>query len=410
MAIRTFPTREMDKEQTPSALEFVPIDLNIVEAALSQNGRTASTKLGNKDVDALIQQLRVAQDFGGKDDYFGDSHMADNVLPGELYSEDGGDEDFDLGDEGDLGGEGDDEFGTFDLDDTEAYPQDGGEDDLDFTVPSHNNEDEMDSDVAGVFASALGRVGRFAGKMPPELLEHFKSKKKGNGKKSEDAEDAEGEESEDDCEDSMVRKGREKKASRPHFTHPSQINGEALEAAEAAGDAVLHRAIQAARDDRRRALAQVFVNTTVELENLKRRLAERDAFRETLVRVAEAAEARQAQRIAEANAKPTFKSPSELNERERKTFAAKALAAGFPQEYVEAMLAQKTQSALPTVEPQLREVAASKMSDDTKRVAIASLVKVANLDQANISHCIDYWVNQLGYDREWAEALFAKKY
>ena len=78
------------------------------------------------------------------------------------------------------------------------------------------------------------------------------------------------------------------------------------------------------------------------MENLKRRLAERDAFRETLVRVAEAAEARQAQRIAEANAKPTFKSPSELNERERKTFAAKALAAGFPQEYVEAMLAHAT--------------------------------------------------------------------
>jgi len=52
----------------------------------------------------------------------------------------------------------------------------------------------------------------------------------------------------------------------------------------------------------------------------------------------------------------------------------------------------------------------SSLNDTTKRTAVASLVKVAELSQEQLDRCIRFWVDELGYgDEQWVRDLFAKK-
>ena len=53
---------------------------------------------------------------------------------------------------------------------------------------------------------------------------------------------------------------------------------------------------------------------------------------------------------------------------------------------------------------------AAKIPVTAKKVAIESMVRTAELDDANIQHCIDYWTKTLGYgDVEWVKDLFGKR-
>jgi AICAR transformylase/IMP cyclohydrolase PurH len=93
---------------------------------------------------------------------------------------------------------------------------------------------------------------------------------------------------------------------------------------------------------------------------------------------------------------------------QRKAFAAKAIAHGFPQEYIEAMLGGSEAKTDSTVE--IREVMSSKLNSNVKKTAVTSMVKEANLTNEDYSRLLDYWINELGYEKDWAEALFTKKY
>ena len=210
-----------------------------------------------------------------------------------------------------------------------------------------------------------------------------------------------------------VTKGKTKKASVT-FTHPSQLSAEAVEAAIAADNEPLKNAILAARHDRRVRLASK-VEEMINVENEKNeKLAQRRAYRESLVqRVASAenaiktAKSSKSQKVASEN--PVFVKGTELSSEGKRAFAQKAISAGFPIEYVEAMIGSYEPAADNTTE--IREVMSSELNKSVKMAAVKSMVREATLTDADYSRLIDYWTNELGYgDREWVESLFTKKY
>jgi hypothetical protein len=197
------------------------------------------------------------------------------------------------------------------------------------------------------------------------------------------------------------------------FNHPSQLSAEAVEAAIASGDEGLKNAILAARHERRVRLASK-VEEMINVENEKNeKLAQRRAYREALVeRVASAekaiktAKSKKSEKVA--SEEPVFVKVSELSNDAKKVFAQRAIAQGFPIEYVEAMIG--TQET-PDNTVEIREVMSSELNKTVKMAAVKSMVREATLTDADYSRLIDYWVNELGYgDKEWVESLFTKKY
>ena len=94
----------------------------------------------------------------------------------------------------------------------------------------------------------------------------------------------------------------------------------------------------------------------------------------------------------------------------KKAFAAKAIAQGFPQEYVEAMIGSNSKPVADNTK-EIRTVMSSDLNLNVKKSAVTSMVKEAKLSDADYSRLIDYWKNELGYgDQEWIDALFTKKY
>ena len=214
-------------------------------------------------------------------------------------------------------------------------------------------------------------------------------------------------EDEDEDEETKGYSEMNKTASKIVFDNPNQITAEAVEAAIAEGNTRLANAILAVRHERRVRLAsQIENNIKVASEN-KLRLAQRRAYRESLVRKAETAE--KAVRTASTVKKNDgFVAIGELNAAGKKAFAAKALAAGFPQEYIEAMINESPAPAENLTE--IKEVMASNINLNVKKTVVANMMKVANLDAANINRCKDYWKNELGYgDPEWVDELFNNK-
>ena len=222
----------------------------------------------------------------------------------------------------------------------------------------------------------------------------------GDEDESEEDED-ESEEDEDDEEAEM-----EKRASKLIFTHPSQLSAEAVESAIAAGDTRFANTILAARHERRVRLATQIETNIKTAQAHQDALNQRRAYRENLVRVAGKNETRTA--VAQKSALPTFVKASALNNNAKKAFAAKAVAAGFPAEYVEAML--NTPAAESPKVAEIKQVMASNLNNNIKKQVVASIVKEASLDAANINRCKDYWKNELGYgDPEWVDELFDNK-
>lgn len=222
-------------------------------------------------------------------------------------------------------------------------------------------------------------------------------------------EDEESEEDEDsdvdtDEDDEMTEESEmKKKASKIVFNDPSQLSAEAVEAALASGNTKLANTILAARHERRVRLANKIENNikTAQAHDLK--LAQRRAYRENLVKTA----SNNAKKATTRTAKNTseFVKAQDLNNSAKNAFAAKAIASGFPAEYVEAMLNTPVAEAPAVAE--IKQVMASNLKPSVKRTVVASMIKESELDSANINRCKDYWKNELGYgDPEWVDELF----
>ena len=196
------------------------------------------------------------------------------------------------------------------------------------------------------------------------------------------------------------------------FTHPSQLSAEAVEAALASGNQVLANTILAARHERRVRLANRIQSTVQAQEEKAVKLAQRKAYRESLVKQASSTKTtitanRSTKTKAVAN--NGFVKISELNHRAKAAFAEKALAEGFPSEYVNAVLGEAFNSAEKTEE--IKRVMSSGLEVNVKKAAVKSMVKTATLSSADYSRLVNYWKNELGYgDVAWINELFTKKY
>ena len=111
-----------------------------------------------------------------------------------------------------------------------------------------------------------------------------------------------------------------------------------------------------------------------------------------------------------ASNKSDMKEAKAFSSQARKAFAAKALAEGFPMEYIQARLGETAAPATDNL-ADIKNVLASDLDTNVKVAAASSMIKVATLSDADYSRIIDYWKNELGYgDQEWIDALFTKKY
>jgi hypothetical protein len=291
-------------------------------------------------------------------------------------------------------------------------------------VDELQGEDHDDHDSE----SAKSSWSKEAKKGLPEGLKKW-MEQNGKGKKSEDSEDEEDDE-EEEMEDKgpMKRKGPKGKSEKKafHFNHASQLSAEAVEAAVAAGDEDLKNAILAARHDRRVRLAGKIERQVQAQQETNLKLAQRRAYREALVqKVAEKMEEEKEVKAEEkcekcagkgckacgyASDKSEMKEAKAFSSAARKAFAAKALAEGFPMEYINARLGETSAPAVDKLSD-IKNVLASGLEANVKVAAASSMIKVATLSDADYSRIIDYWKNELGYgDQEWIDALFTKKY
>ena len=210
-------------------------------------------------------------------------------------------------------------------------------------------------------------------------------------------------EHEDDA--SMVKHAPKRQANKIIFDHPDQISAEAVEAAFGSGDEQLGNAILAARHERRVRLAKSIEKKIVAENETQLKLAQRKAYREKLV---QASEETAKPKLAN-KSEDGFVKVSELSGQNKKAFAVKAAAAGFPSEYVAAMLGESVSVEDKTAP--IREIMASSINTDVKKKAVTSMIKEATLTNSDYDRLINYWKNELGYgDQEWIDALFTKKY
>lgn len=206
--------------------------------------------------------------------------------------------------------------------------------------------------------------------------------------------DAEEEDDDDDGEEEAMNetdhekvvRGKDVKANRQiHFNHPSQLSAEAVEAAIASGDKPLVNAILAARHERRVRLANK-IEKIVEAQNATKK------------------------NVKVASQDTNFVKVSEANSAAKNAFIKKAQSAGFPQEYIDAMLGTSAHTENNDV-VEIKNVMASELTNNIKKSAVTGLVKVATLTNADYDRLKRYWKEELGYgDQEWIDELFTKKY
>ena len=270
------------------------------------------------------------------------------------------------------------------------------------------------------------------------MEKHGKGKKKSEDSDDDDEDEDENHEDHEDDEDDeddekagkgpMTRKGPKSKVNKKsyHFNHASQLSAEAVEAAVAANDVDLKDAILAARHDRRVRLAGKIERQVQAHKETNVKLAQRRAYREALVqRVAVKMDDEEktamekecktcggvyAGKNCECADKSSMKEAKVFSSTARKAFAAKALAEGFPIEYVNARLGETSAPKADKLSD-IKNVLASGLDTNVKVAAASSMIKVATLSDADYSRIVDYWKNELGYgDQAWIDALFTKKY
>jgi hypothetical protein len=298
-------------------------------------------------------------------------------------------------------------------------PEDDEDEDEDAEEAPESEEEEEEENGEGKKATA-GNLDKLKG----GLKEFMKNKMKKNAPKdAKDAKDA------DDAEP-MKRKAKEceacgkaysgakcgcaaKTAGKIVFNSPEEISAEALMQAKTAGNEQLVRAILAAREDRNRIIEARLEALASEETEKTQKIAARRANRANIVAQAKTT----AERLAAAEAKSAtkndgFKNVEAMGNSEKRIVAQRLIDNGFPVEYVEATLGMNNTvvASVTAEEEQIREIMASSLNTSTKRTAVASFVKVAELSQEQLDRCIRFWVDELGYgDEEWVRDLFAKK-
>ena len=285
------------------------------------------------------------------------------------------------------------------------------------SMDSEDMEDEAMSDEDMDDEAMMHSGYRMSKKGLPDGLKKYLEEKNKNKKSKNEDEDSDEEASEKcpdcDCEPCECdEKGRMKRKSPKKdekvkkayvFNHPSQLSAEAVEAAEAAGDEHLKSAILAARHDRRVRLASQIETRIASEKEKSLRLAQRKAYREAIVQSVE-------ENVVENKSSRTASRETGMSAAMKTAFAQKALAEGFPVEYIQARLGE-----MPAVEvdntSDIKSVLASSLDVNTKIAAASSMIKTATLTDADYSRLVDYWKNELGYgDQDWIDALFTKKY
>ena len=281
------------------------------------------------------------------------------------------------------------------------------------------NEEEAEEENEEDKTATAGNLDKLKG----GLKEFMKNKMKKNAPKDKDAKDA------DDAEP-MKRKAKEceacgkaysgakcgctaKTAGKIVFNSPEEISAEALMQAKTAGNEQLVRAILAAREDRNRIIEARLEALASEETEKTQKIAARRANRANIVAQAKTT----AERLAAAEAKSAtkndgFKNVEAMGNSEKRIVAQRLIDNGFPVEYVEATLGMNNTvvASVTAEEEQIREIMSSSLNASTKRTAVASFVKVAELSQEQLDRCIRFWVDELGYgDEEWVRDLFAKK-
>jgi hypothetical protein len=249
----------------------------------------------------------------------------------------------------------------------------------------------------------------------------------------EDSEDSEADKDEDVHSDSSMKSSSSNTLRKIAFTHPSQISAQAIEIAEAAGDLKLKNTILAARKlNRTRIASAIQSNLKKEAELLKRK-----ANRELIVKLAQNVDDQARTSIEDAisnnkeinqslvdayntSVKSNMGSLNQLSEgfmgatafskAQRKAFANAALAQGMPVEYVNSICPPIISNEVTKLANSASEIVKSNISLDTKKVAVASLVKEAKLSQESKSEFIDYWNNVLGYQDKDFWPMVAKDY
>jgi Arc/MetJ-type ribon-helix-helix transcriptional regulator len=217
------------------------------------------------------------------------------------------------------------------------------------------------------------------------------------------------------------------------FTHPSQISAEAIAIAEAAGDIQLKNTILAARKANRLRIASAIQT------NLKRKteIIERKSQEQVNVKLAQSVDEQARSSIIDAidNKNPVpqsfvdaynaslsgemksyegldsdFKPTTAFSKAQRKAFAETALSQGMPIEYVNSICPPVVSDAVIKIAKNASEIVKSNISDETKKIAVASLIKEAKLSADSKSEFIDYWNNVLGYQDKAFWPLVAEDY
>jgi hypothetical protein len=242
--------------------------------------------------------------------------------------------------------------------------------------------------------------------LPEALVEHqFKSKD---------------EDENDEQEESKIVRGKEASAQnrRVVFSSAKQLTAEAIEEAKAKGDQGLVNAILAARNDRRTALAAKIAEAAKEQVDKNVRIAERNAYRMSIVNSVEETSKKITEAAASNNTKVAsdndgFVKISDLKGQERQAFIKKCASQGFPEEYVSAMLGETLQANadFSAEADNIRQVMSADLDKNIKKSAVEGMVKVSSLDKAEYDRLKRYWKEELGYgDEEWIDDLFSSKY
>jgi hypothetical protein len=274
-----------------------------------------------------------------------------------------------------------------------------------------------DTDFAGPEGVGPGGVGeetfspepefdaaRIAKRKLPEMLAKYKFKKKdegaGNGGKDDAKTDEDGDgEADAKDEKEMVRKGKEAKASTFVFNDPNQLSIAALNGAKAEGNEALYRAILAARQERRIRAAERFASAT--LDQLTREAKSR---RRTAAKAEPAEGDKEVQ--AQVNEQTDFAAPVELSTAQKSVFAAKARELGFPDKYIQSMIGGRQADVS---EDAIRRIAESDGTYQEKCERVASMLREAKLSSEDKERFLRYWVEELGYPRNYIEKMVADK-
>ena len=159
-----------------------------------------------------------------------------------------------------------------------------------------------------------------------------------------------------ECDDKEAETHESKMVKRAPvaFTHPSQLSAEAVESALASGDKALANTILAARHERRVRLANKIQKTVQAQEEKAVKLAQRKAYRESLVKPStrKSSTTKVAQKVTTTK-EDKFVKISDMPRAAKTAFAEKAMAEGFPSEYVQAVLGESVTSTEKTEEIEL---------------------------------------------------------